>query len=203
MRIQGNRGLELLDRFPENKTKTSPTVSFRLSAKGEPLDPDAPYREAIGGLLWAAIMTRPEIIYAVLQLAQFISKPMEHHWGGIEQALMYLKGSIDLGINIKMTDDPAKLEYFAASDADWAGGEDRLSFTGNIRYWQSAIIGWSCQKLKTVSLSVLEREILAASKCAKRVRWERWLIKVLTGAEPREPKIIYYDYDGGGELAVV
>ena len=49
------------------------------------------------------------------------------------------------------------------------------------------MIRWSCQKLKTASLSVLESEILAASKCAKRVRWERWLIKALTGAEPREP----------------
>ena len=125
-------------------------------------------------------MTRPEIMYAVLQLAQFSSRPMAHHWGGIEHTLMYLKGNIDLGINIKRTKDPA-------------GGEDRLSFTGNIRYWQNAIIGWSCQKLKTVSLSVLESEIQAASKCAKRVRWERWLIKSLTGAEPQGPTNILCD----------
>ena len=83
--------------------------------------------------------------------------------------------------------------YYAASDADWAGGEDRLSFTGNVRYWQNAIIGWSCQKLKTISTSSLESEIAGASKCAKRVRWERWLIKSLTGAEPSEPTNIFCD----------
>jgi hypothetical protein len=184
---------ELFDRFPVEKTKQSPTVSFRLNSAGEPLGPNAPYREAVGGLLWAAIMTRPEIMYAVLQLAQFSSNPMTHHWDGIEQVLMYLKGHIDLGISIKRTNDPTKLEYFAATDADWAGGEDRLSFTGNIRYWQNAIIGWSCQKLKTVSLSVLESEIMGASKCARRVRWERWLIEALTGAEPPNPTIILCD----------
>ena len=42
---------ELLDRFPVDKTKSSPTVSFRLYADGEPLGSDAPYREAIGGSL--------------------------------------------------------------------------------------------------------------------------------------------------------
>ena len=173
---------ELFERFPVDKTKQSPTASFRLNSTGEPLSPNAPYREAVGGLLWAAIMTRPEIMYSVLQLAQFSSNPKTHHWGGIEQVLMYLKGHIDLGISIKRTNDPAKLEYFAATDADWAGGEDRLSFTGNIRYWQNAIIGWSCQKLKTVSLSVLESEIMGASKCARKVRWDRWLIEALTGA---------------------
>ena len=70
---------ELLDQFPVEKTRSSPTFSFRLNAEGKPLGPDAPYREAIGGLLWAAIMTRPEIMYAVLQLAQSSSKPMVHH----------------------------------------------------------------------------------------------------------------------------
>ena len=167
--------------------------SFRGRIFVEPLSPDAPYREAIGGLLWAAIMTRPEIMYAVLQLAQFSSQPKAHHWDGIKHILMYLKGHLGLGLNIRRTNDPDKLSYYAASDADWAGGEDRLSFTGNIRYWQNAIIGWSCQKLKTVSLSVLESEIMGASKCAKRVRWERWLIKSLTGAEPPEPTTIYCD----------
>ena len=72
---------ELLDRFPVEKTKSSPTFSFRLNAEGNPLGPDAPKREAIGGLFWAAIMARPEIMYAVLQLAQFSSKPMAHHLG--------------------------------------------------------------------------------------------------------------------------
>ena len=34
---------------------------------------------------------------------------------------------------------------------------------------------------------------MGVSKCAKRVRWERWLIKSLTGAEPPEPTTIYCD----------
>ena len=74
----------LLKRFPVSGTKISPTQSFRLSAEGEPLEAGKPYREAIGGLLWAAIMTRPDIMYGVIQLAQFSSKPMKHHWAGIE-----------------------------------------------------------------------------------------------------------------------
>ena len=34
---------------------------------------------------------------------------------------------------------------------------------------------------------------VGVSKCAKRVRWERWLIKSLTGAEPPDPTTIYCD----------
>ena len=92
---------ELFDRFPVDKTKQSPTASFRLNSAGEPLSPNAPYREAVGGLLWAAIMTRPEIMYSVLQLAQFSSNPKTHHWGGIEQVLMYLKGILILALALK------------------------------------------------------------------------------------------------------
>ena len=79
-------------------------------------------------------------MYSVLQLAQFSSNPKTHHWGGIEQVLMYLKGHIDLGISIKRTNDPAKLEYFAATDADWAGGGQIVlhrqhSILAECHYW--------------------------------------------------------------------
>ena len=40
---------------------------------------------------------------------------------------------------------------------------------------------------------MLESEIIGASKCAKRVRWERWLLKALTGAEPPNPTVILCD----------
>ena len=39
-----------------------------------------PYREAVGDLMWAATMTRPDVAYAAHQLGKFSDNPGPAHW---------------------------------------------------------------------------------------------------------------------------
>ena len=57
-----------------------------------------PYREAVGSLLWLGDGTRPDIAYAVNQVARYMDNPGPQHWEAILRIIQYLKGSLDKGI---------------------------------------------------------------------------------------------------------
>ena len=55
-----------------------------------------PYREAVGSLLWIANGTRPDVAYAVSQVARYMSNPGMEHCNAVKRILRYLKGTMDL-----------------------------------------------------------------------------------------------------------
>jgi hypothetical protein len=53
----------------------------------------APYREAIGSLMYATIATCPNITFAVSTLSQFLKNPGCPHWEAIKHIFCYLSGT--------------------------------------------------------------------------------------------------------------
>ena len=49
-----------------------------------------PYREAVGSLLWIANGTRPDVAFAVSQVAKYMSNPGMEHWDAVKRILRYL-----------------------------------------------------------------------------------------------------------------
>ena len=71
-----------------------------LSADNETFSrPNASYREVIGCLLWISMGSRPDITYAVSQVARYSSDPKEEHWLAAMRILRYLKGTSDYGLH--------------------------------------------------------------------------------------------------------
>ena len=54
-----------------------------------------PYSEAIGTVLWAAVVSRPDIAYATGTLSQFIQNPGYTHWEGVKWIIVYLGSTKD------------------------------------------------------------------------------------------------------------
>ena len=50
-----------------------------------------PYSEGIGSVLWPAVVSRPDIAYAVGILSQFIKTPGQSHWEALKCVITYLK----------------------------------------------------------------------------------------------------------------
>lgn len=48
------------------------------------LPPSIPYREAVGCLMYAMVLTRPNIAYAVSMVAKYTSKPRQSHWTAVK-----------------------------------------------------------------------------------------------------------------------
>ena len=55
---------------------------------------DVPYTEAVGCLLFAAQITRPDICFAVNMLSGFSQNPDKAHWNAVKRVMRYLKGTI-------------------------------------------------------------------------------------------------------------
>ena len=62
------------------------------------IGPEVPYLNAIGGLMYLAQCTRPDIAFAVNLLARFSSEPTRRHWNGVKHIFRYLCGTIDMGL---------------------------------------------------------------------------------------------------------
>lgn len=51
------------------------------------------YQRLIGCLLFLVHGTRPDLVYSVIQLSQFSSRPETHHWECVKRILQYLRGT--------------------------------------------------------------------------------------------------------------
>jgi Reverse transcriptase (RNA-dependent DNA polymerase) len=75
------------------------------------------YTTWIGELLYAAHVTRPDILYATTTLVQFTSNPAKEHWMAVKCVFRYLKGTIDHILTYKGDRDPTP-ELIRYTDAD-------------------------------------------------------------------------------------
>ena len=57
-----------------------------------------PYRVAVGALMWASTMTRPDVAYAAHYLGKINDNPGPVHWRAAKRALHYLWRTKDVGI---------------------------------------------------------------------------------------------------------
>jgi hypothetical protein len=91
-----------------------------------------------------------------------------------------------------------KLEGY--SDADWAGGEDRRSISGNLFTLAGGTIVHSSKKQNSVALSSTESEYMAVVQAAKESIWIQRFVKEL-GRDLDNGKVIYVDNQGAIALA--
>ena len=81
-----------------------------------------PYINAVGSLMYLAIMTRPDIAYAVGVLARFNSNPGKEHWKAVKHVFRYLKGTIDLRLEYgPQAGGRGDERFITYSDADHRG----------------------------------------------------------------------------------
>lgn len=132
----------------------------------EPLNPEAPFKELIGSLLYLVTCSRPDIAHA-LSIASRTSKPTVAHWKFLKRILRYLKGTQNIGIRFRREKFP---ELVGFSDADYANdAETRRSTTGFCIMYGSAPIAWRCQRQPIVALSTTEAEYISGSELVKEI----------------------------------
>jgi len=165
---------QLLQAFPDLPTTPASTpmsTSVKLTKdKDSPaLHPDAfPYSSVVGTLIYLAISTRPDIMFAVNTLARYMARPTALHWKALLHLLRYLQGTPNLGIMYKA----APSEFTAYSDASFASDLDsRRSVTAWVFSINGAPVSWNSQLQKTVATSTAESEYMAASSAVKEALW--------------------------------
>lgn len=183
---------KLLQKFGMEACKPapSPTVGKRLEKEGEDVEEGVPYREAIGGILWAAIMTRPDLLQAVTQVAQYTSCLKKTHWQAIKRILRYICGTTHYGILFRREGAVSGSSLVTFSDADHAGDPDRRSCMGSISFAWGAPIAWVSKKIRSICISAHESELIAMSRSALSIKWQVRLMTVLDGQAPGRVQLL-------------
>jgi len=171
-----------------------------------------PYRQAVGCLLWLAMGTRPDIAYAVSQVARFCENPGREHWEAVQRIFRYLAGTLDLGLVYSKTEkslnglvacDSLVVPVLEAgifdvsdelrvySDSDHARCQDtRRSVTGFIFYLAGAPICWQSRQQPTVALSSMEAEYMAACSTTQEALWLVAILRELGFQQSSPVKIL-------------
>ena len=148
------------------------------------------FQSAVGSLLYLSTMTRPDITYAVSNVAKFCANPAKEHWTAVKRIMRYLVGTMYLGLLYKKNELKSCVEF---SDVDWAGDlDDRKSTSGYIFQLSGAAISWRSKKQACVALSTAEAEYIALASAAQEAVWVRQLLTDLR-SNPEEATRIYED----------
>jgi hypothetical protein len=153
---------------------------------------DREYMSLVGSLLYAAMVTRPDIAYAVQALGRHLNSSGPEHWVAAKRVLRYLKGTHDIGIKYGRGD----LELYGYCDADWAGDKDtRRSTTAYVFMMAGACVSWASKLQPTVAVSSAEAEYMAASAAVQEAIYMRRLLGDI-GYQQEQPTVIYEDNQG-------
>ena len=152
------------------------------------------YMSLVGSLLYAAMVTRPDIAFAVQALGRHLQSSSDAHWTAGKRILRYLKGTKDMGLVYGESAHGITLKGFA--DADWATDKDtRRSVTGYVFELGGAAITWNSKLQPTVALSTSEAEYMAASAATQEAIHLRRLLGDL-GFPQEGPTVILEDNMG-------
>ncbi|XP_035551139.1 uncharacterized mitochondrial protein AtMg00810-like [Juglans regia] len=164
---------------------------------GDLLPDPGSYRRLVGRLIYLTI-TRPNIVFAVNILSQFMHAPRLPHMTAAIRVLRYIKGTSGQGIFFPSSND---LHVRAYTDSDWAScPTTRRSTTGFFITLGSSTISWRTKKQTTVARSSTEAEYRAMAVTTCELVWLQQLLHDL-GISHTDPMILYCDNQSALHIA--
>lgn len=114
---------QIIKRFGMNEAKgisipVAPHVTLELATDDNVNKLKVPFREAVGSLLFLAIVTRPDIAFAVNSVSRFLNNYNDNHWQALKRIIRYVIDTISLGIVHRKIEN--KIYLVGYSDSDYA-----------------------------------------------------------------------------------
>ncbi|CAN6470472.1 unnamed protein product [Victoria cruziana] len=176
-------------------------LNHKMGAKeGKPFY-DLTLFRSIVGMLQYLTFTKPDIIYSVNQVSQFMHAPTDVHMEAVKHILKYLKGTLNDGLVYSKDDqylDGHRLIIY--TDADWAGDPDERKFvSGYCIFIGQNVVVWSSKKQKVIARSTAKAEYRAMAAGVADVTWVRHLLEDLN--EPISSSIMFCDNQSAINIA--
>ena len=172
------------------RSPVNPSIKLSKATDESILFDSEKYQSAVGKLLFLATRTRPDIAFAVSNVAKYTSNPTEQHWKAVKHIFRYLVGTINYGL-LYTTEE--LLKCLGYSDSDWAGDLDNRKSTSGYGFLVGgALVSWRSCKQTCVALSTSEAEYMALSSTAQEAVWIRQLLSEIK-RESLQTILVYED----------
>jgi hypothetical protein len=183
-------------------TPTIGDFTLRLEEQGLSALDDAmhdKYRSMVGSLMYLSTITRPDISFAVSQLARYMApgKATQQHWDCVHHLFRYLRSSADYSITYNSVKAPVLEGYV---DASWGSCTlTRRSVAGFVFTLCNGPIMWRSFMEKSVALSSSGAEYMALSDASREVVVLRSFLFSLSA--PQDMSTILYE-DNTAAIAI-
>ena len=160
-------------------------------------------QQIVGALTWLSCQSRPDISWAVSQLARVTSNPSVGHLQLAKHVCAYVASTRSRGIQY-FRQIESKLKLITYCDSGWSdipGGvgdtlasnpDGRKSSEGYIAMLAGGPVAWQSHKSDCVSLSSCEAELVASVRAGKCMKFMRNLLHDL-GEVQRQPSPLFMD----------
>ena len=161
-----------LEQCNSNHVPAAPKT-LGIDPDGEPMQENWSYPSIVGMLGYLSTNTRPDITFAVSQIARFTHSPKQSHATAIKTIVRYLSGTADQGTIIRPT---GILELDLYVDADFAGlyrsdpdesPSSAKSRMGYVIMLSGCPLIWQSRLLQEICLSTTEAEYSALSQALR------------------------------------
>jgi len=144
------------------------------------------YRTVTGRLMWYAA-TRPDLLYAVKELARHVSAPCEHHYEAMKRLLRFLRATVEdvwiLQFSPSHRQD-VRVTVQGTADASWGSTPGYKSTSGGIVDIDGFVVSVWARTQHTISLSSAEAELISLSLAAQESLFIRTILDEI-GFSPR------------------
>ncbi|KAL2885544.1 Retrovirus-related Pol polyprotein from transposon TNT 1-94 [Ceratocystis lukuohia] len=154
--------------------------------EGEMILESTKYQSILGKIMYPALMTRPDIAFAVSSLAQASARPTPRHVEGLKRVLRYMRDTSKFSICYEARQ--GGMDIVGYSDADYANAKDRRSVSGMVFIGLGGAISWSSKKQATVATSTTEAEYIGLTPCAKEGIHLRRILNKIIGTFETKPE---------------
>ena len=117
------------------------------------------YRHTLGQLMWT-LSERPDLSFAVKELARNMSKPTTRNAAQLKRVLRYLRGTTEAHLHLAV-DQAEAMVINGIVDASWASGPGRKSTSGGVVKLQGFLLAHWSRTQVSIAQSSCEAEIVA------------------------------------------
>ena len=117
------------------------------------------YRKIIGSILYVSVATRPDITFALSQLARYSQDPRIAHYKAAMRLLQYLYNTRNVSIKYRQSTGPFIQSY---SDASWKSCKTtKRSQSGYITFAHGGPVLWNSKRQNFIATSSASAEYMA------------------------------------------
>lgn len=176
-------------------TPAAPNQPLGKDPDGAPMDEKWAYNSIIGQLLYLSNNTRPDITFAVSQVARFTHSPKQSHAEAVKRIVRYLAGTPKQGSIVK---PDGTLALNCMSDSDFSGlwnyepvddANSARSRMGYIITLGGCMIAIKSKLIESICLATTEAEYYSLSHCLRALIPIRRLLEEITESVGISPEI--------------